>query len=151
MGIDTAVGSSRPQYIRTSRTVIKRIIIYTLTCILCMFTLCACQPTPDKPIAQSKNDGELEQAVYGTTAPYGAYEAPEAWQESIEPTEKDFPNLDSTITIDAEIVIPDVTAFPVIRVDKAEITQKDADAFMNYFIGDADLYDIDLWELYVAK
>ena len=112
-----------------------------------MFAICifisSCQPTPDEPIVQSKNDGKLEQAIYGSPAPLGKYEAPKTWQEEID-TSKSSDKL-LKISVDAKITIPDVEAYPVYRVTPKDITEDDAKAFIKAVTGKEELYSVDTW------
>ncbi len=116
--------------------------ITALLLILLCITLTACQPTPDAPIVESKNDGELEDAVFGTAVPElsNGYEAPETWVETIDYDDDGIP---TTINIDATITVPDVKAYPVYRVLANEITQEEANAFIQAMVGDAQLYSVD--------
>ena len=54
----------------------KRIIVFMLV-ISTLFACCACQPTPEKPPVVSKNDGQLEKAIFEGADEDYSYEAPE--------------------------------------------------------------------------
>ena len=116
----------------------KRILTVLLFTALCV-SLSACQPTPDKPYVESKNDGELESAIYGEAAPElkNGYEAPETWQESI-----DAGDGITTISVDANIIVPDAKMYPVYRVETAPYTDEDVEAFLQAMVGDAQLYAV---------
>ena len=119
----------------------RRILAVLLFAALCV-SLCACQPTPDKPYVESKNDGELERAIYGDAAPEltNGYEAPETWQESIA--------ADDGITfieINANITVPDAKMYPVYRVSSVDITDDDAgNAYLCINAIDGSIINLDL-------
>ncbi len=76
-----------------------------LIMLLAGITLCmsACQQTPENPIVISKNDGKLEESIYGTPAPLGKYSAPEKWEETIQNNTSIL-----KIIVNADISVPDV-------------------------------------------
>jgi hypothetical protein len=76
--------------------------------------LAGCQPTPEKPVVVGKNDGDNEvTSLFGKTSETeGSYEAPESWKE-----ETPITSAGLTVAIDAEITVPNVTKFPVVKVD----------------------------------
>lgn len=112
----------------------KKTVLAATMLIVLMFVT-SCQPTPDAPIVQSKNNGELQEKVYGEPAPLGKYEAPTEWVEQF-----DGKGTIYAANINAKINIPDTEAYPVYRVSPEKLTQEKADEFLNYFIGDEELY-----------
>ena len=96
----------------------KRVIII-ITLLSVMLGCCACQPTPSEPIVQSKNDGKLEQKIAAEEMPSAKYEAPEHWEDTVySKAEK------MTIEIDADISVPDTGTYPVMRIQKYELSKK---------------------------
>ena len=97
----------------------------------------ACQPTPEKENVISKNDGKLEKALEVEAQPLtGQFSAPDK-------VEGKFVSGDVTVFIDADVTVPDVREFPVWRVYPEELTQKELDKYLNYFIGDSKVYESD--------
>lgn len=98
---------------------------------LCL--LSGCQPTPDNPPVVNKNDGQLEEKMQATPAPVKPYEAPAHWSET-EEGEK------LIIVIDTDIQLPDVNAYPVVKLEPTAYTQQQIDDMVHYFVGDKPLY-----------
>ena len=89
----------------------KQSIIYTIVALCCLATastLAACQPTPFDEIVVNKQETDLYSESEQTDA--GAYDAPATWSETIESGEV-------TYSIDATVVVPDVTKYPIIEVE----------------------------------
>ncbi len=113
----------------------KRFLIMLLAGItLCMS---ACQPTPENPVVISKNDGKLEESIYGTPAPLGKYSAPETWTE-----EMNGPEELVKVRINANIAVPDVEAYPVYRVTPSVIDDEAVNNFIGACFGDEKLYHV---------
>ena len=90
---------------------------------ICVF---GCKATPKETIVVNKADGALEKTIASSPAPLGKYQAPANW--------KDTAHSDSgsiKIEIDADIIMPDVQAFPVLRIAPSDITQEQADKFIS--------------------
>lgn len=95
--------------------------VLLLTC----FTT-ACQPTPAKPAIINKNDGKLEQILHATPQPPAAYKAAGRWNETTK-------NDKLKIVIDTDVYMPDVTEYPVVKLERATFTQQRVDGLVNYF------------------
>ncbi len=98
-----------------------------------VFMISGCQPTPAKPVVVNKADGKLEEKMQETPAPKQPYEAPAHWSETVE-GEK------INIVIDADVTLPGVTAYPVVKLEPASFTQQQVDDMVHYFVDDAKLY-----------
>ncbi len=111
----------------------------TLIMMLTAMTLCvsACKPTPEEPAVISKNDGKFESAIK-STAPRKKYQAPKTWKEEFDGWQDKV-----KIKINAEIITPDVDAYPVYRVTPVEQTNESANAFITACIGNEKLYKVD--------
>ena len=123
-------------------------IISVLTAILMIigcFTT-ACQPAPDTTIEYNGSDatvmaaGENDATQTPTDTPvpedepdFTQYEAPETFAKTYE---KD--NL--RIMVDAQVEVPEVEKIYSVAFKPRELTQKMADDFLNYFIGDDPVY-----------
>ncbi|MHB1313928.1 MAG: DUF6034 family protein [Christensenellales bacterium] len=95
-------------------------VLSLLLCFSFLFSTTACQPTPDEPPVVGKNNTNA--LVQATEAPY---EVPTHWTEPEAITLNDL-----TVEIDADIVMPDVTKFPVDSVKDKVFTQEEADKFV---------------------
>ncbi len=93
---------------------------------------CACQATPERTAVVY--GGGLEEKLKGTPAPFGVYEAPANWWETL-----DLKGSDIKIEIDAAISVPYVTAFPVYKVTKAEFDVSHTESLVNYFAKGKDV------------
>ena len=114
---------------------IKRITSLLLAVLFCV-SLCGCQPTPDKPVVQSKGDGELEDKISQPALPEQAYSAPETFKSSFE-------TKDGTVTvnIDANVVVPDTLKIPVARIEKRVLTEEWTRDILMRLSVDGKLYD----------
>ncbi|MHB1313925.1 MAG: DUF6034 family protein [Christensenellales bacterium] len=97
---------------------------------LTLFAATGCQPTPDEPPVVGKNNTNA--LVEATEAPY---EAPEHWTEPEPITLNDL-----TVTIDADIVMPNVTKIPVYSVKDKRFTQEEADKIIAVLSEGKQLY-----------
>lgn len=123
-----------------SKTKFGTKVITALLCIVvavaCFTT--ACQPTPDKPVVVSKNDGKFEEALQenNTTEELVKYTAPKRIEET-QPGAKD----DTTIKFMADIEVPDLTTYPVYSVKRAFFTQEQVDNVLNVLLDGRKLYE----------
>ena len=99
----------------------KRIMILCLLFAL----LLACQPTPEEEFVKNKSDGTLEELIHEQTSPsattpaetgevnplYAQLGAPERF--TMEPETRTVPFSNLTISADAVVVLPNVSAIPV--------------------------------------
>lgn len=102
---------------------IKVFILY-ICLILCITS--ACQPTPERNAIV--HVGDFLQSIEGTPAPQASYIDPESWNETL-----NLKNGDKKIEISAVINVPDVTAFPVYKVEKTEFEDARIKLLVNYF------------------
>ncbi len=121
----------------------------------------ACQPTPEKPVVVGKGDNHLEEMIASSAASAAPSPSPsekatlseeelaalrEALRESIDAPETytdSFANEkgDVIVSIDAEVVVPAVTALPAAAVTMSGFTQERVDKLAKYFLGDAPVYE----------
>lgn len=93
--------------------------------------LSGCQATPEKDAVVNKNDNKLEAAIEATPAPTTRQMADlSRWEEDYT-----IPNLNCAIN--AEIVTPQVSAFPVYKVKKHFFDAKSTDKIVKYFTKEA--------------
>ncbi len=112
---------------------------------LCISVFTACQPTPDKPVVVNKNDGKLEEKIAQTVEPQASYEAPTQIKDTLTKN-------NTTVSIDADVIIPDVTAFPVYEVQPIGFTQEQVDTIGSVLLGDKDLYSLpEGKQIYMSK
>ncbi len=122
----------------TKRTGLSARIAALLLALL-LFVACfttACQPTPAAPVVVNKNEGALEAAVSATPAPAAKYEAPETWQETVQ---RDGSKI--TLDIDAQVILPNVDAYPVTRIKPGQFSQEQADRLISLLFKDATIYN----------
>ena len=84
----------------------------------------------------NKNEGVLEAAVAATPAPTTGYEAPDTWQDVIQRNGSKI-----ILDIDASIIIPDVDAYPVMRIAPGKFSQEQVDRIVSVLFKDADIYN----------
>ncbi|MBD5561013.1 MAG: hypothetical protein HDQ87_11830, partial [Clostridia bacterium] len=105
-----------------------------------------CQPTPAAEAVVNQRDNVPESAMIGesatvdpqaTTAPAAKYAAAERWHETIDKAEN------FRVIADVDVMMPDVTAYPVEKVAPRELTQELADQLIEYFVPGAEFYEMD--------
>lgn len=110
------------------RNITKRVLarISTALFLLIIILTCGCQATPGKTAVVY--GGGLEEKIKRSPAPLAVYDAPASWQETL-----NMKGSDTKIEINAQISVPDVTAFPVYKVKKATFDNKRIESLVNYF------------------
>lgn len=106
-------------------------LVAVLVITLC---LCGCQATPEKKAVVSKNQDYLKNLN----------------QENVNNNMNDIPTTvkDSfslpkgKVTIDAKVTLPDTNVFPMQKIKPYEITNDDVDKFVNIFLGQQPLYEV---------
>ncbi len=111
----------------------RKILTAATTLALCLTLLAACQPTPDKPAVVQKNDGKLEEKISQSSAPVQKYEAPKHWKET-------YTRDKLKVEFDADITMPNVDKYPVVKVEPLTLTQQRVDELVNYFAAGKKLY-----------
>ena len=111
-------------------TDVARIILASQ--LICLFLLCGCKPTPDREAVVGADN--LEKAVASSSKSVAGYIVPESWQEKF-----NIEGSDATIEIDATISVPDVVAFPVYKVSKAQFDTSQAETLVNFFANGNDV------------
>lgn len=120
---------------RSSRkSKIVAIVLTTVLLVTCFTT--ACQPSPEKSIVVNKADGKLEEAIDQKSLPEGKYDAPESWQEKLEMF-----NGKLKVDIKADIVMPDVSTYPVSKVVPGKVSQEMANKIIKNFFKDTPVYE----------
>lgn len=126
----------------------KRIMILCLSLML----LAACQPTPEEEFVKNKSDGTLEELIHEQTSPsattpaeagevnplYAQLGAPERFTMEAETRAVPFSNL--TVSADAVVVLPNVSAIPVYEASGKYIPNERLEAIAQALFGDADRY-----------
>ena len=115
-------------------------VVLAATLLFTCFTT-ACQPTPEESAVVGKGEFEdiiaqeqTENQEDKTPVIAEPYEAPDSWTESI-----DMKGSDIEVNVDADIIVPDVSAYPVYEVVKNNFTQQQIDDLMDYFVQDKDI------------
>ncbi len=134
----------------------RAVTLVAAVVLLAASLLTACQPTPEKPAVINKNDGLMEKqiaegaknttptaiglspAVSASTnqspAP-SAYNAPATWKA-------DFEQGNLTVNIDATVVVPKDTAFPVARIVPMQWSQQTVDRFISVLMQGKTIYPV---------
>lgn len=111
----------------------------SVACVLIAFCLLtACQPTPEVPVVVGKDQETLKAAMAQTEAAAETaqpYDAPEHIKLDID----DLPN-NFSIVFDADVEVSGQTAWPVYTIEKAAVTQEQADAVRKALLKDTVLY-----------
>ena len=110
----------------------KRVKMGIAMASLFIIFICGCQPTPEKTAVVY--GGGLEEKLKGSPAPFGAYDAPAHWQETL-----DMKGNDTKVEINASISVPDVTVFPVYKVKQTEFNDSRIKPLVDYFAKGKDV------------
>ena len=113
----------------------KKNITIILGLYFMMSLLISCKATPEEAIVVNKSQN-IERVI-ATKDIENKYEAPNYWEEII-PTEID----SFKIIVDADVMIPDVDAYPIIKIIQREFTQEDVNTFLDAFLQGEPLYEI---------
>ena len=133
-------------------------LVAALLLVTCFTT--ACQPTPEKAVVVNKGDNHLEEMIASSAA--SAVPSPSPSAEATQSEEEkealkqalresigapmiytdSFSNEkgDVTVSIDAEVVVPAVTALPVAAVTMSGFTQERVNQLAEYFLSDAPVF-----------
>ncbi len=117
----------------------KFISIIALTLLASLLT--ACMETPTNEIVIGKGDVTLEQTIdeKSDAANIGAYEAPQTLESSSEKN-------GLSLSVSANVDVPDSTRYSVASVVPEEISQETADKIWDKLIGDTVLYEELEWD-----
>ena len=119
----------------------KKIIM--VICLISIFLFSACQATPESPVIISKNDGKLEEKIEEnlTEDQFVVDDSISKWVETI--------TTDNGIKIDmdADVIVPETTQFPVIRVKPRGFTDEEIKKAVNYLSNGADIYKNTTYEM----
>ena len=114
----------------------------SLIIIVC-WLFAACQATPDKEVVVNKANGEFQEKVESTEISTSENKSTsEAVADSDRIWKTNFQKGKVYINIDADIEIPDVKAYPIIKIAQREFTQEDVDTFLDTFLQGEPLYEI---------
>ncbi len=119
----------------------KRIII--LITIALVSALVGCQATPEKIVIQKDMENLIDKAISEDETQEGGslveiLKVPAAYTSSFEGY-----NGELSVSVNAEVTVPNADGISVIRVSKHSFTQEEADEMMNVFLQGATLYEID--------
>ena len=97
----------------------------------------ACQPTPAQPAVAAKNNGVLEKALDATPVPAEKYDAPARWEDDYTGS-----NGKLTISVNADVQIPDVQSFPVYKAEPQDISGEQVRRLAELLFGGAEVEGI---------
>lgn len=109
----------------------KKRILSMAVALLLLCLPAGCQPTPEASVVVQHD--EIEEKIAETPVPETTYEAPPHIKDSAEDGAM-------AVTIDADVILPDVSAYPVVRLEPLVLTQERVDELVHYFAGDRKLY-----------
>lgn len=123
-----------------------------LITLLSLALLLACVPTPEEEFVKNKSDGTLEELIHEQTSPsatipaetgevnplYAQLGAPERF--TMEPETRTVPFSNLTISADAVVVLPNVSAIPVYEASGKTIPDERLEAIAAALFGDAERY-----------
>lgn len=114
-----------------------RLLAKILTAIIALsyFTV-ACQPAPEKEVVVNKAQGLPPTAL--NTEKDEPYQVPETWQTA----ERIGDGIN--INIDAKVIFPQTSVFPVNKLERRELAQQRADELIRYFAPDTKFYSGDI-------
>lgn len=110
----------------------KRIIY--ITCFLLCISLVACQPTPEKEVVVGRQEDILEGVTPVASEDFKEIEVPEHVSETF----ADFKKL--KLTFDADVIVPETTAYPVTIVNKRIFSDGELLSFIDILSGNNELY-----------
>ncbi len=125
----------------------KRLLTVVISLIL-VLSIAACEPTPQKAVVAQKNQETMLGQAEKETADAAESEKPTASAGSLS-AQYGIPGTYAyetqgadgrlTIHVDAQVVVPDVSAMSIYRVRKAAFSQQTVDAFFDALCGDAQM------------
>lgn len=138
--------SSQIRWCGERNTMRKRLLSEAFAFVLSvLLLLTGCQPTPETPVVVNKADGKLEQKISQTAEPEVRYEAPAEVTDTLTKN-------NVTVNIDADVIIPDVPAFPVFEVKPVGFTQAQVDTVGKVLLGNKALFSLPEGEkIYLTK
>jgi|GEM_PF-1813381 len=107
-----------------------------LIILISTFLFSACQPTPEEPPVVHREEDIPKEAIMETATPPpevknviepAAYSVKEHWTETVE--KNDF----LSIEVDADILMPEASAYPVERLERVVLTQEKVNELIAYF------------------
>lgn len=119
-------------FVKSQRSFLMKKSLVIFFILLLIMTTAACQPTPEK--AAVIYAGDLEEKIARSSASVNVYDAPEIWQETV-----GLDGINAKITINANICVPDVTMFPIYKVEKAPLTHDIIQPLVDYFVRGRDV------------
>ncbi len=121
---------------KASRTGVKsRVVAITIAMLmLAVCVLTACQPTPEKPIVQAKDNDSVQQAIESSASETHTYSAPERWQSEAHDEVKNI-----NLYVDAEVDVPTDT-WGIYELVSSTMTEADLQSMLDAIVGDATIY-----------
>ena len=121
---------------RSSRKARMSAVLMAAVLLLTCFTT-ACQPTPEAPIVQSKDNDSVAQAIEDSadaSEEIHTFTAPDTWQTQ---THDDVKNID--IYVDAAVDVPTDT-WGIYQLVPSTMTEADLNAILTAVVGNATIY-----------
>ena len=123
---------------------IRYTAIYLVSVLLVMIVFYGCQSTPNEDIVVNKGDGEMEAIIAGPTASPQIIISEERNSSDIDGTITYSEEWEETYTlpylvceIDADVILPTVNEFPVLKVQQCDFDSETVRKIVDYFTADA--------------
>ena len=117
---------------RTAAVVLSAVLL--LTC----FTT-ACQPTPEAPFVQSKDNDSVQKAIESGPEQVVRYSAPDAWQSALYDEDKKI-----GINVDAQVIVP-ADIWGIYQLKTKDTDKEYLDKVLRTLIGNAAVYGEDTY------
>ena len=113
--------------------------IMLMVVIVCLL-LSSCKENPKTQAVIEKGDNKLEETIKQSKnqsiSPTVKCEIPQKWNGSNKSQNESF-----IININANVIVPDVSKYPVLIIGPQDITQEQADQFIKCFFKNAEIYE----------
>lgn len=98
--------------------------LLSIALIAILFLFSACQPTPAEDAVVNKGEGQLEEAIKAAPAEEKQFETPDTLHID------SFGTDEFQVVVDAEVVVPDTTRYPVVEIEQRVLTTEWARSLM---------------------
>ncbi|MDD5017048.1 MAG: DUF6034 family protein [Eubacteriales bacterium] len=127
---------------KSSRKAHVTALILTAVLLISCFTT-ACQPTPEEEIVVGKDQDEMLSAAAQTQEAESEMvseqvDAPETYTANVTAAEGKL----NVIADNASVILPNVDAIPILRVEAADFTQAQVDGLISALLGGQTIYEV---------
>ncbi len=119
--------------------------IALLLILLCVFSMAACQKTPESPVVVGKDNDKMIETAGSLEDKSLTIREQVSAPESVKMNFKDQSGK-IKFSVDAEVIVPDAEASKIIRVTAHEITQEEVDRWTEVLFADETLYTLESFD-----